>query len=69
MMCENKDFIINVEMVPLVRESDLSQVNAVTRSDKASIWLIFVVFCQSVRLSRLLPQVYLHSDGSLAIQP
>ena len=34
MMCENKDFIINVEMVPLVRESDLSQVNAVTRPDK-----------------------------------
>ena len=32
-------------------------------------WLDFVVFGQSVRLSRLLPQLYLHSDRSLAIQP
>ena len=32
-------------------------------------WLVFVVFGQSVRLSRLLPPLYLHSDGSLAIQP
>ena len=32
-------------------------------------WLVFVVFDQSVRLSRLLPQLYLHSDESPAIQP
>ena len=32
-------------------------------------WLVFVVFGQSVRLSRRLTQLYLHSDGSLASQP